>query len=129
MEKQYVVYTRYECWKSGPVKDFCNWFVLKNTPMTESEAKEYIKNIKVIYGEIDKKTKLKHEYKIVDYQEYLDERNKMMANNKVLNKKNEEYYKSDAYKELKKKKYKASKELKERQKKYIEEHKKEEAKN
>lgn len=122
MSNQFVVLTRYEIWKAGPVRDFCPWFVLNSTPRTEKEAKEFIAETKKRYADIDKKTKLKHEYQLQSYTDYLNEKEKQKKTIDEANARNEAYYKSDAYKELLKKKRQAAKERKERQKKYLEEH-------
>lgn len=122
MADKFVILTRYECWQPGPVKDFTKWFTLDNKPKTEKECKEAIKETKTRYTEIDRKTKLKHEFKIIPYEEYLadlEETKKVIEEGK---KRNEAYYKSDAYKELQKKKRQSAKERKEKQKKYLEEH-------
>ena len=122
MADQFVVLTRYEIWKSGGVKDFCPWFVLKSTPRTEKEAKVFIEETKKRYADIDKKTKLKHEYQLKSYADYLSETEIQKKTIDEACARNEAYYKSDAYKELLKKKRQAAKERKERQKKYLEEH-------
>ena len=65
---------------------------------------------------------MKHEYQLQSYDDYLSETE---IQKKTINEacaRNEAYYKSDAYKELLKKKRQAAKERKERQKKYLEEH-------
>ena len=124
--KQYLVECRYEC-RTPNGKEFTKWFVKGNTPMTEQEANDKIKEFKTNFEYIDKKTKLKHEYRLKDYQEYLSEREQEQKEINENKKHQEEYYKSDAYKELQKKKRQASKELKERQRIYQETHKKEEA--
>ena len=122
MADQFVVLTRYEIWKSGGVKDFCPWFVLNGTPRTEKEAKVFIEETKKRYADIDKKTKLKHEYQLQSYGDYLNETEIQKKTIDEACARNEAYYKSDAYKELLKKKRQAAKERKERQKKYLKEH-------
>ena len=122
MADQFVVLTRYEIWKSGGVKDFCPWFVLNSTPRTEKEAKVFIEETNKRYADIDKKTKLKHEYQLQSYADYLSETEIQKKTIDEACARNEAYYKSDAYKELLKKKRQAAKERKERQKKYLEEH-------
>ena len=124
--KQYIIECRYECW-TPQGKQFTKWFNKVINPMTEQEAKDKIKEFKTNFEYVDKKTKLKHEYHLKDYQEYLLEREQEQKEIKEHKKHQEEYYKSDIYKELQKKKRQSSKELKERQRKYQEEHKKEEA--
>jgi len=115
MEKKYVILSRYETRKSDGI-DFCPWFIHTSNPISETEANEIIKNIKKEFGFIDKKTNLKHEYILKDYDEFTKEQNEKLKNIKKLVKKNEAYFKSDKYKELQKKKRQANKELKEKQK-------------
>lgn len=122
MSNQFIVLTRYEIWKNNQGKVFCPWFVLSSSPRTENEAKEFINETKKRYADIDKKTKLKHEYKLQSYEDYLNEKETQKKIIEEANARNEAYYKSDAYKELQKKKRQAIKERKERQKKYLEEH-------
>lgn len=122
MADKFVVLTRYECWQSGPVKDFTKWFILDNEPRTKKECEEVIKKTKARYADIDRKMKEKHEYKLLPYEEYLadlEETKKAIEEGK---KRDAAYYKSDAYKELQKKKRQSAKERKEKQKKYLEEH-------
>ena len=121
MEQKFIILSRYECWKSGG-KTFCDWFVKDNTPMTKEEAESTIEEMKNLYNYIDKKTKLKHEYKLQSYDEYMKNDSKLQKVIEENKKQNAEYYKSAEYKELQKKKRLAKKELKEKQKKYIEEH-------
>ena len=59
MEK-FVVLSRYEAWTSSG-KQFTKWFVINTNPLDEETATEYIKNQKINFDFIDKKTKLKHE--------------------------------------------------------------------
>lgn len=65
MINRYLIYERYEHW--GPNgKAWSKWFITFNTTYakTEAEAKEAMKHIKKASTEIDKHTKLKHEYEI-----------------------------------------------------------------
>lgn len=124
--KQYIIECRYECWTPRG-KEFTKWFNKGCNPMTEQEAKDKIKEFKTNFEYVDKKTKLKHEYQLKDYQEYLKEKEKEQEEIEKYKKHQEEYYKSLEYKELQKKKRQANKELKERQRIYQETHKKEEA--
>lgn len=121
MENKYIILSRYEVWTSHG-KDWTKWFVYNTTPMSEKEANEVIKNTKKDFDFIDQKTKLKHEYMLKDNEEYLNEQKEMIKHLEEVNKKQAEYYKSDEYKELQKKKRQYAKERKERQKKYAVEH-------
>lgn len=117
----YIVYSRYEHYLSTG-KTWTDWFAVDEKPRTESEAKEYLKSVKEDYKYIDKKTKLKHEFKLGDYDEYMKNREELMKSNEDLKAKQEEYYKSDEYKKLLKSKKQSAKELKAKQQKYLEEH-------
>ena len=110
MEK-FVVLSRYETWTSSG-KQFTKWFVQNTSPMNKEEATEYIKSQKINFEFIDKKTKLKHEYDIQNYNEYLKEQEELINRVKELNEKNKAYYKSDEYKQLQKQKRQAAKERK-----------------
>ena len=119
--KKYIIMSQYEF--NGPNgKQMTDWFVLNSNLFSKEEADEFIEEVKIDYDIIDKKTKLNHFYKKVLKSDYDKEREELMSKLIEAKKKQEEYYKSDAYKELKKKKRKAAKELKEHQKKYILEH-------
>ena len=119
--ENYIILSRYEVWTSYG-KDWTKWFAYNTTPMSEKEANEVIKTTKKDFGFIDQKTKLKHEYMLKDHEEYLNEQKEMIKHVEEVNKKQAEYYKSDEYKELQKKKRQSAKERKERQKKYAIEH-------
>ena len=121
MKKKYIILARYEVWTSHG-KDWTKWFAYNTTPMSENEANEVIKTTKKDFGFIDQKTKLKHEYMLKEYDEYVQEQKEMAEHLIEVNKRQQEYLKSDEYKELQKKKRQAAKERKERQKKYTEEH-------
>jgi len=121
MENKFIVMARYEAWTSEG-KQFIKWFVQNAKPMSEEEAKDYIKNVKSNFDFIDKKTKLKHEYKLYDYNEYLKEQEELQNYIKELNERTKAYYKSDEYKLLQRKKRQAAKERKVKQEKYKQEH-------
>ena len=122
MDKKYIIESRYEHWTiSG--KKFTDWFIFYSNPLlNENEANELISEIKKNFKFIDDKTKLKHEYRIKDNNEYEKELKELKKKADKLSKEHEEYLKSDKYKELLKKKRQSAKERKERQKKYLEEH-------
>lgn len=121
MEKKYIILARYEIWTSHG-KDWTKWFAYNTTPMSENEANEVIKTVKKDFGFIDEKIKLKHDYMIKNYEEYINEQNEIKQRIEEANKRQAEYYKSAEYKEFLKKKRQSAKELKEKQKKYIMEH-------
>lgn len=123
MEKEvyFVIECRYEVFtKQG--KDFTKWFVYDSTKRTKDESETHIKEIQKNFGFIDTKTKLKHEYRLLSYTEYVNHIENLKDNVKVLEEKQKEYLKSDEYKELCRKKRISAKERKENQKKYLEEH-------
>lgn len=62
MEKFYI-YCRYE-YISDHGKDFCNWFRVDGSFINQDDAKKKLDEIKVTSSQIDKSTKLKHEYEI-----------------------------------------------------------------
>jgi len=117
----FIIESRYEMRTLNGV-ELTKWFPLNTEKMTKEEAKDKIKEYKDSFEYIDKKTKLNHEYRIASYDEYIDNRNKLLKNIEVLSKKQEEYKNSDEYKELRKKIRQSAKERKERQAKYLEEH-------
>lgn len=117
----FIIESRYEVRTLIGV-EFTNWFAYNTTKMTQEEAEEKINFFKENFDYIDKKTKLKHEYRLTSYDEYVANMDKIRNNVVKLNKKQAEYKKSNAYKELQKKKRQEAKERKEHQAKYIEEH-------
>ena len=121
MGNKFIVLSRYETWTSCG-KQFTKWFVINTEPLDKKKANEYIKNQKINFGFIDKKTKMKHEYKLQDYNEYCKEQEEFKKYVQDLNEKTEAYYKSDEFKQLQKKKRQAAKERKIRQEKYKKEH-------
>ena len=125
MKNKYVIICRYECWTRNG-KEFTEWFVYRRDPLTKLEAEKIIKEYKKNCSDIDKKTKLKHEFALKEYDEYIKEQEEIKNKINKVSKEQEEYYKSDVYKELQKKKRKSNKELKEKQRIYLETHKKEE---
>ena len=118
-EKLYIVKTRYE-YRGTDGIDWTNWFVLERNYMTEKEAKEYIKNIKNLYADIDKKTKLKHDYMIVPSEDFEKEQKEVENFIKAAKKRDDKYFASDEWKELKHKKYVSRKERKAKQEEYLE---------
>ena len=66
--QKYYIYCRYE-FISNEGKEFSNWFKVGKSHLDEKSAKEELNNIKSTSKDIDKHTKLKHEYEI----RYLDE--------------------------------------------------------
>lgn len=121
-EEKFIIIYRYEhLSKDG--KRFTDWVNFEVEPMDKEEALNKIKELKTEVKDIDKKTKLKHEYDIKPYSQYVSEVEELYKTINELNKKNKAYFKSAEYKELQRKKRQSAKELKERQKKYIEEHK------
>ena len=116
-DDKYIVETRYE-YLSSQGKIFTTWFVLSSDERTEAEAKEYINQVSKDYAHVDKLTKCKHEYRIrtvEDVQQEMKELQHLIDEGRA---RDEAYYASDAWKELKHKKYIARKELKKHQEEY-----------
>ncbi len=121
MENKYLILTRYEHRVLNGIT-WTKWFPLNTRCYSKNEADELVENHKENFAYIDKKTKLKHEYTLKLYDEYINEQKANIDRIKKLEEESKAYYKSDEYKELQKKKRQATKERKERQKKYLEEH-------
>ena len=121
MENKYLILTRYEHRVLNGIT-WTKWFPLNTHYYSKNEADELIEKNKEDFIYIDKKTKLKHEYTLKLYDEYINEQKANIDRIKKLEEESKAYYKSDKYKELQKKKRQSAKERKERQKKYLEEH-------
>lgn len=117
--QQFVIQCRYERRASEGVS-FCDWYVCDSTPCSQEEAKQKIKELKESSQFIDKKTKLKHEFRQYSYDDYVKDMSKIRKEAAESMQKSKEYYASAEYKELLKKKRQSAKEQKERQKKYLE---------
>ena len=118
-EQLYIVKTRYE-YRGNDGIQWTNWFVLNSDYMNEQMANEYIKETKKLYADIDKKTKQKHEYTlipVIEYENELKEIEKLISSAK---KRDDKYFASDEWKELKHKKYVSRKERKAKQEEYLE---------
>lgn len=120
MEK-FIIESRFEIWTNSG-KSWSDWFVIDSDGISEKDAKNKIKSIKKTFEDIDKKTKLKHEYRLSNYNEYLKAQKNLGKTVENLQKHQEKYYQSKEYKELCKKKRVSAKERKEKQKQYEEEH-------
>lgn len=116
MEK-YIVMTRYE-YRGEDGIQFTDWFKGDTIEMTKDEAIEYIKETKKGFGDIDKKTHLKHEYKLITVDEWNSICNERQKQIDEFRERDEAYYASDEWKELKHKKYVARKERKKHQEEY-----------
>ena len=116
MEK-YIVMTRYEYRGENGIQ-LTDWFKGDISEMTKDEALEYIKETKKGFGDIDKKTHLKHEYKIMTVEELQREMEELQHLIDEGRARDEAYYASDEWKELKHKKYVARKERKKHQDEY-----------
>lgn len=109
--ENFIIESRYEYW-TNQGKEFSNWFVLDSGKYSEKDGNEKIQNIKKTFADIDKKTKLKHEYRLSDYETYENSQKELNKEVKKLQKQQEKYYSSQEYKELQKKKRLSKKELK-----------------
>ena len=65
MSKCFKVECRYE-YRSHEGKKWTNWFAIGGCRETEAEAKELIRYNKKQFGDIDRYTKLTHEYRVVE---------------------------------------------------------------
>lgn len=108
-DQLYIVKERYQ-YRSNDGIAWTTWFTLNSTPMSERTANDCIKTTKRLYDDIDKKTKLYHEYKLVPIEKYYEEIQNMNERIAEGQRRDEEYYQSDEWKELKHKKYVAKKE-------------------
>ena len=115
----YIIKARYEYLSLSEGKRFTDWFVFDSTPADENTANEKIKELKKEYGYIDKQTKLKHEYMLYSYDAYLSDIEH--ANERIRQQtiENANYFKSDEYKELQKRKRKEARERKQRKNEYM----------
>lgn len=77
----FIIYCRYQ-YNTGKGVDFTKWFPCDVTKRTEAEAIEVLNQFKEDAKEIDKKTKLKHEYEVRDCSEF-DALVKEIAENKA----------------------------------------------
>lgn len=113
----YVVKTRYE-YRGVKDIEWTKWFALTTKYMTKSEAEEYIKNTKKLYNDIDKRTHLKHDYMAVPVSEYEKEIAETDRMIQAAQERDDKYFASEEWKELKHKKYVARKERKQHQEEY-----------
>lgn len=115
----YIIKARYEYLSLSEGKRFTDWFVFDSTPADEKTTNEKIKELKKEYGYIDKQTKLKHEYMLYSYDAYLSDIEH--ANERIHQQMIESanYFKSDEYKELQKRKRKEARERKQRKNEYM----------
>lgn len=116
-DDKYIVETRYE-YLSDNGKIFTDWFVLSSDERTEAEAKEYIKQVSKDYAHVDKLTKCKHEYRYRTIDELSADLAKIQKEIDKARVRDEAYYSSDKWKELKHKKYVSRKERKAKQEEY-----------
>lgn len=115
----YIIKTRYEYMSLSEGKRFTDWFVFDNTPTDEKTANEKIKELKKEYDYIDKKTKLNHEYMLYPYDVYLSDIEHANERTQQLMIESANYFKSDEYKELQKRKRKEARERKQRKNEYM----------
>ena len=116
-DDKYIVETRYE-YVSSTGRTFTKWFVLSFDERTEADANKYIEQISNDYDNIDKITKCRHEYRIRNVKEVQQEMEELQHYIDDARARDEAYYVSDAWKELKHKKYVARKERKKHQEEY-----------
>ena len=117
-EQLYIVKSRYQYYGSNGV-DWTSWFVLNSEYRNKQGTEDYIKEIKHLYNDIDKRTHLKHDYMIVPVEDFENEIKELDKTINKANKRDEKYFASDEWKELKHKKYVARKERKLKQEEYL----------
>lgn len=117
----YIVESRYQYIDYDGIK-MTKWFAKDVRPMTEEEAKAAMKHLIEDTKEFDKKTKLKHEFRLGSYEDYIDwvQQSKAKAEKALEDEK--AYRKSQEYKDMQKRKRQQAKELKERKEAYEREH-------
>ena len=116
-DNKYIVETRYE-YVSSTGRTFTKWFVLSSDERTEADANKYIEQISNDYDNIDKITKCRHEYRIRNVEEVKQEMEELQRSIAESRARDKAYFASDAWKELKHKKYVARKERKKHQEEY-----------
>ena len=109
--------TRYEYRGENGIQ-FTDWFKGDTGEMTKSDAEKYIKETKKEFNDIDKKTHLKHEYKLITVDEWNDICHELQKQIDEFKERDEAYFASDEWKELKHKKYVSRKERKKHQEEY-----------
>lgn len=62
-KNQYIIKSRYEYRGSNGIT-WTDWFVINSVHMDKKTAESYIEQYKKLSDDVDKKTKLKHEYVI-----------------------------------------------------------------
>ena len=72
MEGKYIVICRYETYNSTG-KIWGKWYNKRRKPLSKGECLEVIAQLRKEFEYIDRKTKLRHEYSIKPYREYLKE--------------------------------------------------------
>lgn len=117
-EPLYVVRSRYE-YRTNNGKEFTNWFLLSPEYRNETESNKFIAETKKLYADIDKKTKLNHEYELYPVEKYEQDKFELEKSVEAAQKRDEAYFASDEWKELKHKKYEARKERKAKQEEYL----------
>ena len=72
MNKQYIIEARCQ-YRNKDGIDWSDWYVFDITPINEEDVKAKLKSLKEKVSVIDKKTKLKHEYREKDINQYKKE--------------------------------------------------------
>lgn len=110
---KYIIEARYE-YRTNTGKEFTSWFPYDVNSFTEEFGNQKIKEIKKEYGKIDEKTKCSHEYRLTSVEDYKKRLAEQEEAVKLAQKRDEEYYKSEEWEILKRKKREAAKERKKR---------------
>lgn len=67
--KKYIAECRYE-WLSANGKVWTDWFPMSSCSFDEDETKETMKKLKQMTIDMDRKTKLRHEYRAMLYSDF-----------------------------------------------------------
>ena len=112
---KYIIESRYEYRSNNGIK-FTNWYVHDSNPLDKDEANEKINQLINDSKFMTKKTKLKYEFRLANYNDYIKHLEDIITQNKKSQEAYQEYIHSDTYKEIQKKQRQHRKELKEKQK-------------
>ncbi len=115
---KYIIKQRYQYWGNNGIQ-WTDWYVGVVNPMNEKDAKDKIKELVNFSKDIDKRTKLKHEFMLYDYKQYQQDVAKQIEKTAKALESEKEYRKSQEYKDLLKRKRAEAKERKEHQAEYI----------
>lgn len=82
MPKEYIIQCRYE-WRSSNGTVWTNWFAYDTTRYPDSSIKAVLKDAQNVIKNIDKVSKLKHEYRAYDADVYEHEYLQLVEDAKI----------------------------------------------